>query len=164
MAYGKGGGTATLSESGVIIDNRPYPPWGRRIMKFDNSGNLNIDMFVETAGSVLISEDNTWYSIDGSKRSCPSAINRVWSASFGDLVILHPETAPDRGRNLYRFEVDGKLRWQIGQREFRPADSIIGANRMSNGNVRAVASENGWSAELDDKSGAFIRLLETNMR
>jgi hypothetical protein len=164
IQFGKGGATAVLSQSGVIIDNNPYPQVDRRIIKFDLLGHLKIDMFVKTLGNVTISDDDTWYALDGAERRCPSPIVRVWSSDIGDIAVLWPETAPDAGRNLYYFDGDGRLRWQIGKRDFRPNDPIIGAEWLSNGNVRAVASENGWSAEIDSVSGDFVRILERNLR
>jgi hypothetical protein len=155
---GPHGADIDLSGAAVVIDNRLSPPPRRRIVKFSTSGVLLVEMRLATDAPVSIADDNASYTIADVRRTCPSPIVRVIGTDDGELVILRRGDAPDPARNLLRFDRDGRLRWQIAPRAFRPYDSIVDGAFLPNGNVRASAAPNGWSAELDDRTGAVVAI------
>ena len=152
------------TESAIVIDHAGTSLTQRMLFKYDRFGQQRVVMFLSHDWPVSIAENDRSYSIDGIARSCVAQIWHVSGREDGETVVLQPTQAPDPTRNLYRYNHDGSLRWQMGQRDFRPTDRIITAEFLSNGNVRARASYNGWSAEIDDATGDFLRVVATNER
>jgi hypothetical protein len=125
---------------------------------------LQVEMILDSEAPVTIADDNRSYTIGDVRRACASPIYRVIGSDDGELVILRRSDAPDPSRNLVRFNRDGTQRWQIGRRAFRPYDSIVDAEFLAHGNVRASAAPNGWSAELDDRSGDVVHIDAATVR
>ncbi len=49
----------------------------------------------------------------------------------------------------------------MGPRDFRPDDLIYWGEFSKNGDVVARANMNGWTGKIDDRTGAFVRVLST---
>jgi hypothetical protein len=162
------GVTASIETSAesLIVDQVSEDSAYRWLAKYDRFGQQSMRMLLDIryygAASVQISEDNTGYAIDEVSRACVSPVWEVFGMRYGEVVVLDPRLAPDPTRNIYRYNADGSLRWQIGSHDFRPDDVFWNAESLKNGNIRARASLNGWSAEVDDATGEILRILATN--
>lgn len=66
-------------------------------------------------------------------------------------------------RSLFRYGTGGLLLWQAGMRSYRPNDPFTYVE-IKDGQLIAWAMMNGWSASIDKESGAFLKVLRTEVR
>jgi hypothetical protein len=76
----------------------------------------------------------------------------------GEIVVLDPRSTSDL-RNVYRFEADGTLRWQIPARSYRSMDEITAARFLDDTRSVISATYHGWEGTVDDRDGSFIAYL-----
>jgi hypothetical protein len=145
----------------VILDLRWPDTSYRSLTKYDRTGLVVVSFHLWNDSHAEIARDNLSYSIDGVARTCIAPVWHVSASDAGELVVLDPASAPDPTRNLYRYNTDGSLRWQMGPRDFRPDDLIYWGEFSKNGDVVARANMNGWTGKIDDRTGAFVRVLST---
>jgi len=136
----------------------------RSVTKYDSTGKAKVIILPWTEARIEIGSDNRSYSVDGVTRTCIGPIWHVSGSEDGELVVLDPSSAPEPARNLYRYNVDGSLRWQMGSREYRPHDLIYWGEFSADHGVIARASMNGWTGQVDDTSGMFLGVFETNVK
>ena len=80
----------------------------------------------------------------------------------GDYVIVDRDDIGS-GRNLFRYDMSGALLWQVGPRSFGPEDPLTYV-QFHNDELIAWAMMNGWCASIDKESGAFLKVLQTNVK
>ena len=157
--------SVNVSSAGVLVEvlslEKP-PAILRQLYKYDQRGKRIVSLYASTEALINVSDTNREYSIDGVKRTCNGVLSIIVISADGELVLLHDVNEPSR--NVLRYNTDGTLRWQLAPREYRPRDAVLGAHFLPSGNVLIVAWDNGWTAEVDDRTGVMLKVVDESYR
>jgi len=84
----------------------------------------------EVTPHVHVSADSRTLSVDGKSFALPGKLRLASVQSDGVDVLVYPDEVTG-ARNLYRYNLDGTLKWQVGERTFHPSIPYNGFSRRS---------------------------------
>jgi hypothetical protein len=114
--YGQNFLWATPVEDGIII---AYSVDNETIVKRKRSDNTTVWMMTyRPANDVVVADDCRSLIVNGALFQLPGKLRcgSVWPT--GVVVTVFPDDKRD-GRNLYRYNLDGTLRWRVAERRFQ---------------------------------------------
>ena len=105
--------------------------------------------------AVDVSDDERALSVNGVTVQLPDRLRTALIWPDGVVVAVYPYLT-SASRNLYRYNLDGSLKWQVGERAFQRGVPFTDAVRVSD----AVLSAQGWHANpesgLNEGVGALV--------
>lgn len=72
------------------------------------------------------------------------------------IAVTYPASG-DCERNLYRYDRNGRLRWQVGERTFRSGATFTSATVRPDGTLKAEGGPDNLGAIVDFETGRVLR-------
>jgi hypothetical protein len=105
---------------------------------------------------VSVAPDDLTVQINNVRFGLPGKLRFMEVQVDAIIVVTYPPSS-DRDRNLYRYDRNGQLRWQVGDRTFRPGASFTSATRRRDGMLKAEGGPDNLGAIVDFETGRVLR-------
>jgi hypothetical protein len=150
----EGARVSTLSQSTGIVTTSWTTPFGGVLCTSRSPADRNIQLSVDRLSYTV-----TTSSVE---RRCPAPCEAICAGYDGELVVVD-SVALGTGSNVFRFNSDGSLRWQLRPRPYRTDDFIVRA-RFCNANQSVIRGYSGWEALVNDLNGEFSSVIAEQLK
>lgn len=122
-----------------------------------SDSSIRWNAFIRSDGDrVSVAPDDRTVQINDVHFGLPGKLRFMEVRLDAVIAIIYPLSG-DRERNLYRYDRNGRLRWQVGQRIFGRGATFTSATVRSDGTLKAEGGPDNLGAIVDFETGKVLR-------